>query len=191
MNIATSLRRARLNAGVSLRRAAVASGVGASSLSNIESGRREPTSGTVERIADTLGVRVAVIPRVDRLTAADAVEAIATFADTEPAAAYRAFLQLADDLAASDPYERFLLTVEEPRRLGTRWDDAIAALVELRLPKGTAPPWASDYDTAQHRAVWEPQRTRFALTDLTDLSEAPEPFLRRGIAISAGELESA
>jgi len=190
MSIASSLRRARLNSGVSLRRIAAGSGVGASSLSNIESGRREPTSGTVERIAETLGVRVAVIPRVDRLTAADAAETIATFADAEPATAYRAFLQLADDLAAADPYERFLLTVEEPCRLGNRWDDAIAALVELRLPEGSVPPWTAR-DTAQPDAVWEPQRTSFPLPDLTELSEAPEPFRRRGIAISAGELKSA
>ncbi|WP_347346218.1 helix-turn-helix transcriptional regulator [Microbacterium sp.] len=191
MSIATSLRSARLNSGVSLRRAATAAGVGASSLSNIESGRREPTSGTVERIAETLGVRVVVIPRVHRLTAADAAEAIATYADAEPATAYRAFLQLADDLAAADPYEQFLLTVEEPRRLGSRWDDALAALVELRLPKGSVPPWASNHDAAPGKAVWEPQRTRFELSVATDLSEVPEPFLRRGIAISAGELESA
>ena len=190
MSITTSLRRARLNSGVSLRRAATASGVGASSLSNIESGRREPTSGTVERIADALGVRVAVIPRVDRLTAADAAETIATFADAEPATAYRAFLQLADDLAAADPYEQFLLTVEEPRRLGNRWDDAIAAIVELRLPSGSIPPWAAR-STAQLDTVWEPQRTPSPLPALTDLSEAPEPFRRRSIAISAGELESA
>ncbi len=191
MSIATSLRRARLNSGVSLRRTATAAGVGASSLSNIESGRREPTSGTVERIAETLGVRVAVIPRVDRLNAADAAETIATYADEEPATAYRAFLQLADDLAAATPYEQFLLTVEEPRRLGNRWDDAIAALVELRLPEGSVPPWATGDDTAPSKSVWEPQRTRFGLTDLTDLSDAPEPFSRRGIAIAAGELESA
>lgn len=191
MSIATSLRRVRLNSGVSLRRAATASGVGASSLSNIESGRREPTSGTVERIAETLGVRVAIIPRVDRLTAADTTETIASYADAEPTAAYRAFLQLANDLAAADPYERFLLTVEEPRRLGNRWDDAIAALVELRLPKGSAPPWASARDEATGQDVWEPQRTRFPLPALTDLSEAPEPFRRRSIAISADELESA
>lgn len=190
MSIATSLRRARLNSGGSPRRAAIASGVGASSLSNIESGRREPTSGTVERIAETLGVRVAVIPRVDRLNAADAAEAIATYADAEPAAAYRAFLQLADDLAAADPYERFLLTVEEPRRLGNRWDDAIAALVELRLPKGSVPPWTAVHDSAQLDTVWEPQRTPFPLPALTDLSEAPEPFRRRSIAISTDELES-
>ncbi len=191
MSIATSLRRARLNSGVSLRHTATASGVGASSLSNIESGRREPTSGTVERIADALGVRVAVIPRVDRLTAVDAAETIASYADAEPATAYRVFLQLADDLAAATPYEQFLLTLEEPRRLGNRWDDAIVALVELRLPKGSVPPWASEHAAAPHKAAWEPQRTRFALADLTDLSEAPEPFFRRGIAISAGELESA
>lgn len=190
MSIATSLRRARVNSGVSLRRTATASGVGASSLSNIESGRREPTSGTVERIAETLGVRVAVIPRVDRLTAADAADAIATYADAEPAAAYRAFLQLADDLAAAAPYERFLLTVEVPRRLGNRWDDAIAALVELRLPEGPFPPWTAVHDSAQLDTAWEPQRTPFPLPSLTDLSEAPEPFRRRSIAISTGELES-
>ncbi|MCC2029669.1 helix-turn-helix domain-containing protein [Microbacterium sp. YMB-B2] len=190
MSIATSLRRARLNSGVSLRHTATAAGVGASSLSNIESGRREPTSGTVERIAETLGVRVAVIPRVDRLTAADAAETIATYAGAEPATAYRAFLQLADDLAGADPYEQFLLTVEQPRRLGNRWDDAIAALVELRLPKSSVPPWAAKHNTAPGEPVWEPQRTPFPLPALTDLSEAPEPFRRRGVAISAGELES-
>jgi hypothetical protein len=115
----------------------------------------------VERIAETLGVRIIVIPRVYRLTAADGAETIATFADAEPATAYRTFLQLADDLAAGEPYERFLLTVEEPRRLGNRWDDAIAALVELRLPSASIPPWASVRGTTEVEAVWEPQRTSF------------------------------
>lgn len=189
MTIAAGLRRARLNAGVSLRRTASLSGVGASSLSGIENGRREPTSGTLERIAETLGVRIAVLPYVNRLSAAAATDAIRVYAADEPAAAYRTFLQLADDLAAADDYERFLLTAEEPRILGTRWDDAVAALVEFRLAGFVTPPW-----TAMRRgspgAHWEPQRTRISLPALTDITDAAEPFRRRGIAISEGELQS-
>ena len=55
MSIAASLRRARLNSGSSLRQVAAASGVGASSLSNIESGRQNILLHHVYALAAALG----------------------------------------------------------------------------------------------------------------------------------------
>ncbi|MDR2321967.1 MAG: helix-turn-helix domain-containing protein [Microbacterium sp.] len=192
MAIVTSLRRARRNAGVSLRAVAAASGVGAPSLSNIENGRRDPSTSTVDRIANVIGVRF--IPIVDnrRLSAADAVDLIEeSTANGRFADAYRLFLQLADDLAASNAVERILLAAEEPRRTGSRWLDAIAALVEQRLGEAHAPlpTWVAANIGASDD-VWEPRRTDRALPSFTDIADAPEPFRRRGIAIDAGELGS-
>lgn len=192
MAIVASLHRARTNAGVSLRAVAAASGVGAPSLSNIENGHRDPSTSTVDRIANVIGVRFIPIADNRRLSAADAADLIEeSTASGRFADAYRLFLQFADDLAASSAVDRILLSAEEPRRTGSRWLDAIAALVEQRLGEAHAPvpTWVAA-NTGARDEVWEPQRTENPLPAFTDIADASEPFRRRGIAIDAGELES-
>lgn len=192
MSIPSSLRRARKRSGGSLRSISARSGIAASNLSAIENGRRDPTASTVDRLAAALGVELIPVATQGRSPAARAAEEI-TRADAEgqAAQAYRRFLQLANDLASVDPVTRVLLSAEEPDRSPSRWIDAVAALVEVRLHEVFAP--VPDWVTAragQPGAVWEPQRTSRPLPLGADLALVPPPFLRRGVAIEAGELAS-
>jgi len=192
MSITSALRRARENAGISLRGAATTSGVGAGNLSAIERGLRDPTTATTSKIADAIGIRFIPMRPQGRSSAADAVETIVDAeAAGDPAAAYRALLQLADDLAAASAVDRLLLTVEEPTRTGSRWDDAVAGLAEWRLgeSKTPVPEWvtARRGDAAE---TWEPQRSAFALGLRSDPDRVPEPLRRRGVLIEEAELAS-
>ncbi|WP_417564388.1 hypothetical protein [Microbacterium sp.] len=106
--------------------------------------------------------------------------------------AYRQFIQLADDLAAVDAVTKVLLSAEEPDLTGTRWDDAVAALVEYRLAEAGAPVpgWVAERrGDADER--WEPQRAALPLPFPADITAVPEPFLRRGVLIEENELASA
>lgn len=193
MSITQSLRRARKRSGQSLRGVAARSGIAFSNLSAIENGRRDPTTSTVDRLAAAVGVDWVPFPAQGRSPAARASEEIADAeARGQAAQAYRRFLQLADDLASADPVTRVLLSAEEPDESPSRWVDAIAALLEVRLREASAPipSWVTarvgDPDN-----VWEPQRSARPLTLSADRTQVPPEFLRRGIAIERGELVSA
>lgn len=193
MSIASSLRRARENAGITLRAAATTSGVGAGNLSAIERGLRDPTTATATKIADAIGIRFVPVRAIGRVSAADTVdEIIEAESSHDSPAAYRAFLQLANDLAAVSAVDRLLLTAEEPRRTGTRWDDAIAGLAEWRLRqlKAPLPEWIT-IRRGREDDFWEPRRTSFALPLRSDPDQVPEPLRRRGVLIEHSELTSA
>jgi hypothetical protein len=104
--------------------------------------------------------------------------------------AYRAFIQLNNGLTTSDAVTQVLLTAAPPRRITPEWDATLAALVEWRLGEKGAPVPSWVVETpgldAGHWAPWPSIRTVDA-----DLDLVPEPFLRRGIWLEAGELESA
>lgn len=104
---------------------------------------------------------------------------------------YRQFLQFSDDLAAVSASGRVQLTSEPPESTDSRWDDAIAGLVELRLNDCglSLPAWVSA-SVGDPGSRWEPQRSSLPLTYSSDPSLVPAPFLRRGVLIEAGELES-
>ncbi len=140
MGIVNTLRRARRRSGASLRSVASLSGVGAGNLSAIENGHREPTSSTVDRLASTMGIEWVPFHAEGRTPAASAADEITRAEnDGRHAQAYRRFLQLADDLASADPVTRVLLSAEPPDDSPSRWLDAIAAVVELRLHEVRAP----------------------------------------------------
>lgn len=185
-----TLRRARANSSLSLRSLAQRTGIAASNLSVIENGRRDPTATTVERIARALGVELVALNTKGRVTASAAADAIAQAAS--PQVAYRSFLQLANDLAAASPFDRVVLVAEQPGLTNTRWDDAIAGLVEWLLQKDHAPlpDWVIDRPGDAH-TPWEPQRTNTPLALHADIRLAPEPLRRRGVAIEAQELMAA
>lgn len=105
--------------------------------------------------------------------------------------AYRAFLQCNDDLAAGSAAARVTLTVDPPESTGSRWDDALAALVELRLREVGAevPAWALE-SVGHPDDLWEPQRSSFPLVYESDRANVPDAFRRRGVLLEAGELES-
>lgn len=193
MSIIKSLRRARNSSGESLRSVASRSGVGAGNLSAIENDHRDPTSATLDRLASTIGIEWIAFAAHGRAPAAVAAEDI-VYAEAEGlhAHAYRRFLQLSDDLASSDPVTRVLLSAEDPGASSSRWIDAIAALVEVRLSEAAAPipGWVAQRP-GHPDAVWEPQRSSRPLPLVADHTQVPAEFLRRGVAIERGELASA
>lgn len=193
MTLVNALRRARKNAGVSLRSAATRSGVGVTNLSAIENERRDPTTATLQRVADALGVTFVPVVTRGRSSAATAADAIASaHAAGDHRLAYRQFIQLADDLAAVDAVTKVVLSAEEPSRTGERWDDALAALVEYRLAAAGAPiPGWVTHRKGAASATWEPQRALSPLPISADPEAVAEPFLRRGILIEENELLSA
>lgn len=193
MAIVRSFRRARRRSGESLRTVASRAGVGAGNLSAIENGHRDPTSSTLDRLASTIGIEWVPFDAKGRTPAASAADEILDAeADDRHAQAYRRFIQLADDLASADPVTRVLLSAEQPDESSSRWLDAIAALVELRLREASAPVPAWVQERSGHpEAIWEPQRGSRSLPLSADVEQIPATFLRRGIAIERGELLSA
>lgn len=192
MPIVDSFRRARKRSGESLRNVAARSGVGASNLSAIENGHRDPTSATLDRLASTIGIVWVPLDAKGRTPAASAAGDIThDEAEGEHAQAYRRFIQLADDLASADSVTRVLLSAEQPDESPSRWLDAIAALVELRLREALAPVPAWVQERSGHpEALWEPRRSSRSLPLAADPGQIPAEFLRRGIAIERGELLS-
>lgn len=193
MSFVQSLRRARKRSGASLRNVALRSGVGASNLSAIENGHRDPTSSTLDRLASTIGIEWVPFDAKGRTPTADAAgEITRDEAEGRHAQAYRRFIQLADDLASADPVTRVLLSAEQPDESSSRWLDAIAALVELRLGEASAPVPAWARERSGHpEAIWAPQRGSRFLPLVADPEQISAEFLRRGIAIERGELLSA
>lgn len=193
MSITTSLRRARKHSGATLRSVAARSGIAPSNLSAIENGRRDPTTSTVDKLAAAIGVEWIPALTHGRSPAAHAADEITRAENQgEFAQAYRRFIQLADDLASADPVTRVLLSAEEPGDSASRWLDAIAALVEVRLHEASAP--VPSWVTARAGVpgdLWEPQRGARQLPLSADSDQVPPEFLRRGVAIERGELISA
>jgi len=192
MSIATSLRRARKRSGATLRSIAARSGVAPGNLSAIENGHRAPTTSTVDKISSAIGIDWIPYATHGRSPAARAAEEITCAeADGRHAQAYRRFIQLADDLASADPVTRVLLSAEEPDDSSSRWLDAIAALLEVRLQEASAPvpSWVVER-TGHPDAVWEPQRSVRPLPLSADREQVPPEFLRRGVAVEQGELAS-
>jgi transcriptional regulator with XRE-family HTH domain len=188
--IRETLRRARENSALSLRALARETGIAAANLSVIENGRRDPTAATAERMARALGVEFVALDTKGRVTAAAAADAIREAAS--PQGAYRAYLQLANDLAAASPFDRVILAAEQPSATNTRWDDALAGLVEWLLNEEHAPvpDWVKDRP-GDADSPWEPQRTNTPLALHADIERAPEPLRRRGVAIEEEELTAA
>lgn len=104
---------------------------------------------------------------------------------------YRQFLQLSDDLAAVSPGARVELTTAPPEPTGSRWDDALAGLVELRLYEVglSLPNWVTA-NAGSPSSLWEPERSSLPLRYSSDPNLVPAPFMRRGVLIEAGELHS-
>lgn len=189
MTVVGALRRTRARSRRTLAAVAARAGITESNLSVIERDRRSPTSATIDRL--TAALDITLIPAVTggRNTVAEAGEHIAaalTAGDAERA--YRAVLQLSDDLNTAGPYLRLLLAAEAPATVGPGWDALIAAVTEWHLQQVglPAPDWVLHTidDTA---APWAPPGA--ILPARAD--HVPEPFRRRGILVEEGELASA
>jgi transcriptional regulator with XRE-family HTH domain len=155
MSIGDLVHAARRSRGYTQRQLSGRSGVAQSTLSDLESGRRSPSTDTVDRLLLATGHQLISIP-TRRHTAATATGEIASrLAEGDRELAVRHFIQLADDLAAVHHEVRFALTIAEPPRTGEkRWDAAVAGLVEHRLEEEglPLPSWVSSDDRRLRRS---------------------------------------
>lgn len=183
------LRHARHSTPLSQSALAARVGFRQSNVSRLESEGRDVNVDTLDRLLRAAGFRLAALP-TQSATVAEAADSTARFvaADNEDGA-YRAVIQLADDLAREHGAERVALTVAPPPPTGdVRFDAFIAGVVDFRLaaerlprPKWLtdgprlAPPWFVDRWSIGNSAV----------------IEATPPQLRsRGVIIDAAELSS-
>lgn len=100
--------------------------------------------------------------------------------------AYRAVLQLSNDLAGASADALPRLVARPPESLPAGWDGFVAAVVEWRLlHAGIEPPrWV--LTTVGSRSAWaSPLEVVPARTE-----HIPWPFLRRNVLIEEGELSS-
>lgn len=189
MTVVAALRRTRARSGRTLVAVAKRAGITESNLSTIEHARREPRSTTIDRLAAALDVTLIPVATSGRNTVAEAGEHIAqALAAGDPPQAYRAALQLANDLGTSTPYLRLLLAAEPPAPVAPGWDALLAALTEWRLQQAglPSPDWVRDSGDAVTTS-WEPPGAVLPARP----SRIPDALRRRGVLIEEDELTSA
>lgn len=188
MAVVALLRRARERSGRTLASVASRAGLSESNLSTIEHDRRSPRAETIDRLATALELTLVPVQTGGRATVAEAGEHVTRavrLGDTERA--YRAVLQLADDLQSAPPYLRLLLAAEPPSLTGSGWDAFIAAVVEWRLNQAGVPVPDWVLSTASSDGSWTPPGSV-----LPARPERIEPaFLRRGVLVEQDEFASA
>lgn len=183
-------RSARVASGLTQIELASRSGIAGSSLSLIEHGKREPTVATLEVLLRATRHTVVTIPTVRSDAARIASEIAIAVTKSGDAAAYRRFLQLADNLEAESGATRVGLTLTEPAPTGSeQWDAAIAALCEYRLnaERLPVPKWITKRPGFPGKR-WTPHTSEYDIS--ADPTKVPREFLRRGVLIEAQTLES-
>ena len=94
MSIQSSLKQARVRAGLSLTDAAKQSGIQRSNIAAIENGRRDPTASTIEKTASAARVRLIPVKSDGRTSVAEAATALAdAVRQDNPRRAYRVLVQ--------------------------------------------------------------------------------------------------
>lgn len=186
---ATLVRSARFAAGLTQRGVAGRARIAQPNVARAESGTRDVSSATVERLVRAAGFRLTVLPGtgLDAIGAADHVRSAVAGGDEDRA--YRYVIQLADDLEGLHGAERVGACVAPPAPSGdARFDAFIAGVVETRLDAEELPhpvwlqsvsplaaPWWVDHYTAGSERV---------------VAATPPPLRRRGVFIDAAELVS-
>lgn len=192
MTIQSSLKQARVRAGLSLSDAAKESGIQRSNIAAIENGRRDPTASTIEKIANAARVRLIPIKSDGRTTVAEASALLAEpVQQNNVRRAYRVLAQLANDLTAPNPADRFVLTIEPPAHISPEWDAALAGVTEWRLSQAQLPlpSWVAD----EHGNLdwnWTPPTSAASSLVPVDIENVPWPLRKRGVLIEANELAS-
>lgn len=190
MNVAATLvRSTRLSAGLTQHHVAERSRTAQPNVSRAESGSRDISSATVERLLQAAGFRLAALPGVglDALSAADHVRTALNDGNEERG--YRFVIQLADDLEAIHGAERVAACVSRPCPTGdARFDALIAGVAETRLdaealphpvwlssaPVLTSPWWVNPYSEGSELVA----------------AATPPALRRRGVLVDAAELVS-
>jgi transcriptional regulator with XRE-family HTH domain len=193
MSIQSSLKQARVRAGLSLTDAARLSGIQRSNIAAIENGRRDPTASTIERIANAAHVRLIPVKNDGRTSVAEASAVLGeAVRQHNVKRAYRVLVQIADDLTTPDAADRFVLTIEPPAHISPQWDAALAGVTEWRLGQAhlPLPAWVTA-ERGNRDWGWTPPLSPGADAIPVDVENVPSPLRARGVLIEADELTSA
>ena len=185
------VRNARRTSRLSQKTLSARSGVAASSLSLIESGKRVPTLETVERLLRFSGHSLVTIATRRENAAAIASRISEAELAGRTDLALRHFIQLNDNLAAERNELRYALAITEPASTGVKhWDAAIAGLVAYRLAEEGFPPpsWTVRKERTLGKS-WTLSGGRY--TAPVDRQRVPQQFLDRGVLVDADTLLSA
>ncbi len=190
MTASSLLRAARRTSGLGQAEVARRSGTSQPDVSFVERGKRIPTVDTLERLLAGTGHRLVAVPSA-RPTSVETGDRIATsLAGGRMDAAFRAFLDFSDGLAASEPVVRVVLACAEPDSTGSPvWDSALAAVAEYWLDRDglPKPSWLDDPD----RSLPTPESLAVSVYDPEpDLGEVPEQFRRRNLLVERSTLAS-
>jgi hypothetical protein len=100
-------------------------------------------------------------------------------------------VQVADDLSASDPADRFLLAIEPPTHVSPEWDAALAGVAEWRLSQAQLPlpGWISS-ERGNPDWRWTPPLSSASAAIPRQEENVPWPLRKRGVLIEADELTS-
>lgn len=190
MPASTLLRSSRVASGISQGNLALRAKTSQPEISTIESGKRNPTVDTLERLLRQTGHRIIAVPGVGTDAAETADRIAHAIARSTDDSALRAFLDYSDSLGRASGVDRVVLGIAEPRPTGSRdWDAALAALVDYwfnksHLPK---PSWIS----SPSRSLPKPSSPQLTEYDLEpDRANVPPEFLRRNLLIERSTLES-
>lgn len=190
MTASSLLRAARRSSGLGQADLARRSGTSQPDVSFVERGKRVPTVDTLERLLSGTGHRLVAVASAHptSLEAGDSIAAALTLGRVD--AAFRAFLDFSDGLAASEPVVRVVLACAAPDSTGSPvWDTALAAVAEYWLDRDglPKPSWLSDPDRSLPSlrglevSVYDPE---------PDLDEVPEQFRRRNLLVERSTLAS-
>jgi transcriptional regulator with XRE-family HTH domain len=190
VNAAQLLRQARLARRVSQRDLARRGGVQQPAVAAVESGRRDPTVATLDRLLGALGYGLVALPTRRASVAATAEQIRSDLAAHDETTAFRRLLQINKDLAAEGPVIRVALCAPPPPLTGDpRLDAFVAALVEHHLGRDglPVPTWVDDSP---------PLVDPWFVVDLPAfrddaLTSSPAAFKQRNIYVNASELDAA
>lgn len=186
---ANLLRSARHSAGLTQHDIAERARTAQPNVSRAESGARDISSTTVERLLHAAGFRLAALPGVglDALSTSEHVRTALTAGDENRA--HRVVIQLADDLTALSGAERVAACVAPPGPTGDRRFDALlAGVVETLLDIESLPHPIWLRSAAVLDVPWWVDPT----TEGSDLVVAATPpaLRERQVIIDAAELAS-
>ncbi|MGO1769121.1 MAG: helix-turn-helix domain-containing protein [Microbacterium sp.] len=164
-------------------------GIASSNIYAIERGRRDPSTATLERLADGVGARLFVVDTEGHSPVSETVARIRRRVEGgQSHNAYRHLIQISDDLAGAPADVACFIAYAAPPSIDAGWDAAIAGVVEYRLAQRglPLPEWLADHGRTAG-PDWGPSRAPYPI----DAADVPEPLLRRGVWIEADELTSA
>lgn len=180
------LRSARMTAGLSRRALAVKADVPTTTVTRIETGRSDPSFGTLARLLDAAGADLIITARLRE--EGPTVASLATAIDTVAGrlridwTRLRAFA----DWACQHPGGVPAAISDPPARTGTALDAILAGFAEqlAALAGVPAPPWARSVPNPVE--PWEPPGTPAMLERAR--AATPEEFQRRNITLPRSAL---